>query len=91
MPNTALKRKVYEGKVSSKGQIVIPKPLREAYNLNEGNTVKFIAYEEGILLKSTLEKPWTGLRGLMKREWRNADLDSLIEKAKKSLFKIEEA
>ena len=81
---------VFEAKITSRGQMVIPKPLREKYNLKEGVRVKVIATGEGILLKSGLEGPWTGLRGIMKDDWRGEDLDRLIAEAKKSLFKITE-
>lgn len=81
---------IFEAKITSRGQMVIPKPLRERYGLKEGARVKAIATGEGILLKSGLEGPWTGLRGMMKDNWRGEDLDRLIEEAKKSLFKIGE-
>ncbi|MHA1616195.1 MAG: AbrB/MazE/SpoVT family DNA-binding domain-containing protein [Candidatus Njordarchaeales archaeon] len=38
-------------KVGPKGQIIIPKPLREAYNIREGGTVIIEPREDGILIK----------------------------------------
>lgn len=86
----ASERKVFEVKITSKGQMVIPKPLREKYNLKQGSRVKIIATRDGIVIKSRFEGPWVGLRGMMKSDWKNKDLDKLIEEAKRSLFKVAE-
>ncbi len=40
-----------EVKVGSKGQIVIPKELREKYGIKENTLVRIIPTEEGILIK----------------------------------------
>jgi len=42
------------------------------------------------VIKSRFEGPWVGLRGMMKGDWKNKDLDQLIEEAKRSLFKVVE-
>jgi AbrB family looped-hinge helix DNA binding protein len=86
MGSTSEKR-MFEVKITSKGQMVIPKPLREKYHLKEGTRVKIIATRDGMLIKSYLEGPWTGLRGMMKKDWKDKNLDQLIEEAKKSLFR----
>ena len=88
--NYNTEKKVFEVKITSKGQMVIPKILREKYNLKQGSKVKIITTSEGILIKSSLEGPWTGLRGMMTSSWKSKDLDQLIEEAKKSLFKVRE-
>lgn len=87
MVEIALEKKLYDAKMTSKGQIVIPKPVRDAYGLKEGMRVYLVATEAGILLKPGFEKPWAGLRGLMKVEWGSLNLDSLIEEAKRTVFK----
>ncbi len=38
-------------KISSKGQITLPKELRERYRLREGDEVLILPAEEGILIK----------------------------------------
>ena len=86
----ASEKRVFEVKITSKGQMVIPKPLREKYNLRQGSRVKIIATRDGIVIKSGLEGPWVGLRGMMKSDWKDKNLDQLIEEAKKSLFKVTE-
>lgn len=85
-----VEKKMFEVKITSKGQMVIPKPLREKYSLKEGSRVKIIATRDGMLIKSHHEGPWIGLRGMMKKDWKNRDLDELIKGAKKSLFKAME-
>ena len=42
-------------KVGPKGQIVIPKLLREAYNIVEGSTVVIEPREEGILIRKNMD------------------------------------
>lgn len=83
-----VERKVYEATISSKGQMVIPKPVREKYNIQKGSKVKVIAGKDAIIIKPRLEAPWDGLRGMMRDQWRNKDLDALIKAAKRSLFKV---
>jgi len=79
-------KRIFEAKITSKGQMVIPKPLRERYNLRQGSRVKLVITSDGIVIKSSLEGPWVGLRGMMTDDWKDRDLDQLIEEAKKSLF-----
>lgn len=83
-----VEKKVYEATISSKGQMVIPKPVREKYHLQKGSRVKVIAGKDEIIIKPRLEAPWEGLRGMMREQWKNKDLDALIEAAKRSLFKV---
>ena len=85
-----LEKKIFEVKITSKGQMVIPKALREKYNLKKGVRAKIIETKDGILLKASLEGPWTGLRGMMKKDWKDQDLDQLIKEARKTLFRFEE-
>lgn len=80
-------KKIFEAKISSKGQMVIPKPLRGEYNLRQGSKVKIIATRDGLLIKPRVEGPWIGLRGIMREDWKDKDLDQVIEEAKRSLFK----
>jgi AbrB family looped-hinge helix DNA binding protein len=87
--NEVLQKKVFEVKITSKGQMVIPKVLRVKYNLRKGTKAKLIDTKDGILIKPSFEGPWTGLRGMMKTEWKDLDLDQLIEEAKRSVFKVE--
>ncbi len=42
-------------KVGPKGQIIIPKPLREAYNIVEGGSVIIEPREDGILIRRVMD------------------------------------
>lgn len=59
MTELKIKKRLFEAKITAKGQMVIPKPLRERYNLREGTKAKIIAVKEGLLIKSKI-----GNRGL---------------------------
>jgi AbrB family looped-hinge helix DNA binding protein len=48
--------------VSAKGQITVPKDLRERHNLSEGTTVTFTDTEDGVLVRAARKT----LRGLAK-------------------------
>ncbi|MBA7492499.1 hypothetical protein ES702_03049 [subsurface metagenome] len=80
----ALEKRVFEVKISSKGQMVIPKPLREKYNLMAGSRVKIITTRDGLVIKSGFERPWIGLRGMMREDWKGKSLDQIIEGARKN-------
>jgi AbrB family looped-hinge helix DNA binding protein len=86
-----LEKRVFVARMTSKGQLVIPKAARGVYGFREGSTVRIIATEEGVVLKPVVEKPWAGLRGMMKKEWGSLDIDLLIEESKRSLLKKVEA
>ena len=42
---------MYQAQVSSKGQIVIPKPLRDRWGIEEGTVVSFAEDAQGLHLK----------------------------------------
>ncbi len=41
---------MYQAQVSSKGQVVIPKPLRERWGIGEGSTIAFTEDAQGLHL-----------------------------------------
>ena len=67
---------VKKGTVSSKGQITLPKVLREKYHFNDGETVVILDSGDGVLIKHTRET----LRGLLKGE---IDADKFERELKK--------
>jgi len=78
---------LFRVRVSSKGQIVIPKPLREVYHINEGDEVLMLPLEEGVLIKKKGKPP--KLRGLLKDLDVNVEeLEAILAEAKKSLTKM---
>lgn len=57
---------VYKSRATSKGQLTLPKGLREAYRVHEGETVVLVPVKGGLLLKHDedvrLSDLWRGLR-----------------------------
>jgi AbrB family looped-hinge helix DNA binding protein len=52
-------------KVTSKGQIVIPKKLREKYDIHPSTSIRWIERKEGILMVPDREDPITAARGML--------------------------
>ena len=59
--------KSYVVRITSKGQITIPKELRDQFHMVEGETAVMIPVSEGIMLKHELNS-MRRLRGIMRRE-----------------------
>ena len=53
-------------KVTSKGQIVIPKKLREKYGILPTTTIRWVEKDDGILMVSESEDPIKAARGMLK-------------------------
>lgn len=79
-------QRIFETKVAKKGQIVIPKPLRDRFRIRENSHVRLVATEEGVLIRPALQKPWLGLRGVLRGALTIEELDRLLEEAKESLL-----
>ena len=71
----------YKVKISKKGQITIPKELREKSNFNEDLEIILILTSEGILMKSK-SHGLRALRGLMK-EIDFKEAEEIIKKERK--------
>jgi AbrB family looped-hinge helix DNA binding protein len=52
-------------RVTSKGQIVIPKKIREKYGIRPSSSIHWIEKEEGILLVPDSDDPITSARGML--------------------------
>ena len=57
--------KSMSSKVTSKGQIVIPKRIREKYGIHTSTKVHWIEKEEGILMVPDNEDPILSARGML--------------------------
>src|SRR5437667_3003431 len=57
----------YQSKMTSKGQVTIPKDLRDRFGLKEGEEVLMVPANEGILLKHRMDS-MRSLRGLLREE-----------------------
>lgn len=77
---------VFDAWVTKKGQIVIPKPLRDRFRIRENSRVRLVATEEGVLIRPALQKPWSGLRGFLRGALTIEELDRLVEEAKEILL-----
>lgn len=81
-----MSRSIFDAKVAKKGQIVIPKPLRDRFRIRQNSRVMLVATEEGVLIKPAHQRPWSGLRGLIRGSLTVEELDRLLEEAKLSLL-----
>ena len=52
-------------KVTSKGQVVIPKRLREKYGIRSTTAIRWIEKDQGILLVPESEDPVVAARGML--------------------------
>jgi AbrB family looped-hinge helix DNA binding protein len=53
-------------KVTSKGQIVIPKRLREKYGIRSSTAIRWVEKDQGILMVPESEDPIIEARGMLK-------------------------
>ena len=53
-------------KVTTKGQIVIPKRIREKYGIHASTSIRWIEKKEGILMVPDSEDPIVAARGMLK-------------------------
>ena len=53
-------------KVTSKGQVVIPKKLRDKYGIRTATAIRWIEQDQGILMVPETEDPILAARGMLK-------------------------
>ena len=53
-------------KVTSKGQVVIPKKLREKYGIRAATAIRWIEKDQGILMVPESEDPIMAARGMLR-------------------------
>lgn len=53
-------------KVTSKGQVVIPKKLRDKYGIHSSTAIRWIEKDQGILMVPEAEDPIIAARGMLK-------------------------
>jgi AbrB family looped-hinge helix DNA binding protein len=53
-------------KVTSKGQVVIPKKLRDKYGIRTATAIRWIEKDQGILMVPESEDPIVAARGMLK-------------------------
>jgi len=65
-----------QSKVTSKGQIVIPKKIRKKYGITPQTVVHWVEKDDGIMMVPDVEDPIESARGMFKR---SGLLDKLLE------------
>ena len=55
-----------KSKVTTKGQIVIPKKIREKYGIYPSTSIRWIEKKDGILMVPVTEDPIVAARGMLK-------------------------
>lgn len=53
-------------KISEKGQLTLPREIRQKYNINKAGYVRIIPLEDGVKLVPTNKEGITSLRGVVK-------------------------
>jgi len=68
-----------KAKVSPKGQIVIPKRMRDKFEIKEGEEVVLEELEEGVLVMKKSKQPVKSMRGLFKGKMKKSSLELVRE------------
>jgi len=64
-------------RISEKGQVTIPKPLRDAFGIRTGDRLEFVAEEDGIKVTRRVDAdPFARLRGSLKLP---ASVDEVVD------------
>lgn len=77
-------------RVSPKGQVVIPKPLREKFGIMEGQEVLIEGSKKGILVMKRAENPLKVMTGLFEGKTTKSSVDLVREIRKESEARINE-
>jgi AbrB family looped-hinge helix DNA binding protein len=66
--------------VTSKGQVTIPKELREKFGIQPGAEVDFVATEDGIRLRKVVDRSKRpGILGCLKKELAGRSVTELLD------------
>jgi AbrB family looped-hinge helix DNA binding protein len=66
-------------KVSLKGQIVIPKVIREKVGIKEGDEVIIESSEESVIILKKPKDPVKEMRGLFRRKFKKSSVELVKE------------
>lgn len=80
-----------KAKVSPKGQVVIPKPLRDKYGIKEGEEVLVEESRRGILVMKKEENPLKMMVGLFEGKMSKSSTELVREIREESEARIERA
>ena len=74
-----------EATITSKGQVTIPKGIREHLGLKTGAKIVFEERLDGVVIKPKIKDPVSKLRGLRKTiKISEKDIDVMIQESKKA-------
>ncbi len=76
---------VATAKITSKGQITLPREIRKFLNVHEGNIVSFEKEDDRVVIKPA--KTLKEFRGFLKGRGKVADFDEIRKKAKEYVGK----
>jgi len=66
-------------KITEKGQVTIPKPIRERYGLHPGMEIRFIELAHRVVVeKATPDDPWRRYRGFLKLRRRTDQMMRIL-------------
>ena len=63
--------------MTSKGQVTVPKPIRDKLRLRSGDKIEFTLVQDGSLLLAPVTAPVTRLKGMVPRPEASLDLDAI--------------
>lgn len=73
-----------EATLTSKGQVTIPKQIREHLGIKEGKKIVFIERENEVVIRPKIENPLAKLKELRKNiHLSEKDIDKMISESKK--------
>ena len=78
-------------KVSQKGQVVIPKSLRDKFGIKGGEEVLVEESKKGILVMKTEGNPLKAMVGLFERKTTKSSVDLVHDIRKESETRVKEA
>ena len=64
-------------KVTSKGQLTIPKPIRDQLSLHAGDKVRFSIEEGGVVKMTPVSFPITRLKGMLPKPSRSVSVEEM--------------
>ena len=69
-------------KITEKGQVTIPKPIRERYGLYPGTQVQFVEREHRVVVeKAQAADSWRRYRGFLKLRKRTDEVMRILRRA----------
>ncbi len=69
-------------KVTTKGQVVIPKKIRDKYGIVPTTSIRWVEKKEGILMIPDSEDPIVAARGMLER---SGTLEAYLQEKKKEI------